>query len=429
MSESAPAEPHEPGAWHRVATFVAAHRRVLAPIAVGTAVRVVWVAATAGEPALDRISDPVVYRLAAEKAAHLDFGQAPEWPWGIDGPTSFLSVGYPNLIGAISWATGRLVSVLAVAMIVNVVAGALLVWGVARLAESVGHRHASAALVAPWACALYPDLVTASALVMTEVVGVCALVWLAVAVLRQPVRWWSVGVLLSTAVWLRPSLQLLVIVVPILVWWLADVRTALTGAVAALLLLAPLAYHSSVTVGVPVFSSSTWVNICDGAAPDPGTPTGTFLAATRCRFPGGEVRSEREWSAHARSVAVDAISDDPVGWVAAVPQRLRHALGGGWGVEVANTWSGHLGASALTDLVRDVSRWTFWVVLLAGAGGAASAWRDRTVRVAAALAAVSLAGVAVSFGQPRYGLPLVVLVCLPGLGVIVDRLLARTAAA
>lgn len=400
------------------------HRRVhhwLLPVVVGTVVRVVWIVRTADAPHLDRIADPVIYQLAAEKAAHLDFSQTPDWPWGIDQPTSFLTVGYPNLLGLISWTTGRAVSVFAAAMTVNVVASALLVLGIAHLAASITYRHRWAAAVAPWVAALYPDLVTASGLVMSDIVGVTALVWLAVSMLRPRVRSAEVGALLAATIWFRPSLQLLVLVVPAVVWRWAGRRVALSAAGVALLLLAPLAYHSSVTVGVPVFTSATWVNICDGAATDPHTPSGTFRASPRCRFPDEPIPSEREWSAFAREVAVEAIRDDPVGWAADVPARLVHALGGFWGIEISQHWSGHLGESRVAGVIEDVSDWSFWLVFIGGLIGAAIAWRQRAIRLAALIAVVSLSGVAISFGVQRYGLPIVVLVCIPGLGVAADR--------
>ena len=387
---------------------------------VGTVVRLLWIWATAATPSKALISDPVIYWLSGEKASHLDFSQAPGWPWGTGKPTSFLSVGYSNLIGLVSWMSAHNLSVFAAAMLVNLVASALLVIGVARVAAAVSYRTRWAVLVAPWAAAVYPDLVTASGLIMTEVVGVTALVWLVVGLLRSPQHWWMIGGCLAATIWLRPSLQLLLLVVPLLVWRWAGRGCAFAVAVTALIALAPLAYQSTVTVGVPVFSSSTWINICDGAAQAPGTPSGTFQASARCRIPDDQVQSEREWSTLAQRVALETIRNDPAAWVTAIPARLVHALGGGWGVEVAQNWSGHLGPSDAAALVTEVSRWSFWLVFSVGLLGAFSGHGERAVRLAALLAMLSLVGVAISFGQPRYGLPFVVLLCIPGLGLAAD---------
>lgn len=395
----------------RVGSFV---RPLAVPLAVGIALRVLWVVGTAGPPDGGTVSDPTLYYLSAIRVTAGEFGMTPEWPYGNDEPTSFLSVGYPALLGVLSWVTFGTVGVFAMAIVVNLVSSAALIVGVSSLADAVaGGTAGTAGVYAAWAVALYPDLITANGLMMTELLGAALVVWLLVAVLRPAPDPWIVGTLLAAAIWIRPSLQLLLVAVPVVLWFRVGRRRAMQTLVGACVLLAPLAWHSSVTVGVPVFSSSTWPNVCDGAAPDPGTPRGAFVAAERCRLEGLSVPPEREWSKLSREVALDAIGDDPLHWVAQVPFRLGRTLGGGWGIEVAQQWSGHLGSSRPMTLATGVSDVAAYAVLVVGLAGAVVLRRSHEVQLAILVTALALVGVAISFGQQRYGVPTVVVLLLP----------------
>jgi hypothetical protein len=412
------------GLWAVVHTSVAnsvhksaaagAARRFLPQVAVGLALRIGWLVAVARQPRLPW-ADPWQYLQMAHLTAQGQWGVAPAWPTGSGQPTSFLSVGYPSLVGAVSQVTH--LGPWHVAMGLNLVASVVLIVGVAVLAGRLSGRKA--ALAAAWIVALLPDLITSTSIVMTELVGASLVVGVALTLTGSRQVWWHASVLVAAAVWVRPSMQLLLVAVPLLVWRSLGMRDALRVAGVAMLLMVPLLWHSTVTVDGGVgFTTATWVNVCEGAAPDPGTPRGTFATSVRCDARG---MTEGEWAEHARHVAIAAIRHDPVRWIATTPLRLWHSFEfGGWGIRVAQQWGQNLGSGAPSQVAVHVSQVGFVAVALAALVGIVRLRRDRTLRTLAVLAVASLVGVLVTFGQQRFGLPTTLLVFVPAAASLVE---------
>ena len=382
-------------------------RRFLIQIAVGLLLRIIWMIGAARPPTLEW-ADPWQYLERARLVTHGTLGSAPAWPYGTGGPTSFLSVGYPNMVGGIARIT-RL-GPWQVALGLNLIASVALIIGVGILTSRLSGWRAAA--VAAWMVALFPDLITSTGLVMTELVAAALFVGLAVAVTRSMPVWWHTTVLVACVVWVRPSLQLLLIAVPLLLWHRAGLRHA--GKVVGLsaLLMFPLFWHSTVRVGGGAgFTTATWVNICEGAAADPATPRGEFGASSRCLSDGS---GEAAWADATKAVALHAIGDNPLRWLGLTPFRLWHSFeAGGWGIHVAQEWGHNLGSGRGPTIALRVSQVAFIALSVAGIAGVFSLRRNRQFHVLMLFAAVSLSGALITFGQPRFALPTVLLVLIP----------------
>ena len=387
--------------------LVSVIRRFSLQIGVGLLLRIGWMIIAARPPSLEW-ADPWQYLQRARLTTDGRWGVAPAWPYGTGGPTSFLSVGYPSVVGGVARVT-RL-GPWHVALGLNLIASLVLIIGVGVLAGRLSGWRAAAG--AAWFVVFFPDLITATSIVMTELVAAAIIVSLALAVTRSAPVWWHTAVLVAAVVWIRPSLQLLLIAVPLVLWRCAGLRLA--GKVVGLsaLLMFPLFWHSTVRVGGGAgFTTATWVNICEGAAADPATPRGEFGASSRCMSDGS---GEAAWAEGAKAVAVDAIGDNPLRWIGLTPFRLWHSFeAGGWGIQVAQEWGHNLGPGRGPTIAFRVSQIGFIAVFVAGVLGVFRLRSNRQLHVLLLFAAVSLSGALITFGQPRFSLPTVLLALIP----------------
>lgn len=396
------------------------------PVAVGLALRAVWLAATAHPPRTAPIlADPAVYLTMADHAYD------GHWLTGFWAePTSFLSVGYPALLAIVRYASGGLLSSWGAALLVNLGASVALVVAAGRLAGIVTHhldgRDAvchRAMRAAAWMMACLPDAIVATGLVMTELVAVAVLLWALIGMhslflggtWARPV---AVGVLLGAAVFLRPSWALLLVLAPtFVVLHRRAVKPAALLFICAMLVVAPAAWNNQARVHAGVgLTSAIWMNICDGAT----RSDGGFSRREECEFAFEGIlppvdREERSVEV-ARSQAVHDIRAHPFRWLLVVPLRLGRAFGlGGWGVEVSRDWSQHLESGLLLTTTLRVSQLGFLLAAAAGVAGLVRAVRCRRVVwwLVVSTTVGSLFGVAVSFGQTRFGWPMMAAVFIP----------------
>ena len=256
------------------------------------------------------------------------------WPDGAVTYAAHYPVGYPGLLGA---AYALLGARPLTAMLVNALAGALLVAAVHRIAlgvTSLGRARLAALLLA-----LHPTLVLYTAALMTEALAASLLVLLAAGALllhaepRSP--WWrlALGVGGSGLLLVRPQLlPLLPVLGAVGVWvpgdssvrralW-ARVRGAVSVALLALLVTLPWTLRNCQKMDGCVFVSANggW-NLLIGTMPE---GKGSFAPITgpavpvECREVFGEAGKDRCFGrAGARRIA-----EQPLGWLALGPQKL-----------------------------------------------------------------------------------------------------------
>ena len=383
-------------------------------VALGIGLRVLWLLIAAGRPSIDDcLCDPGVYLVMAQKNVDGDwFGDV------LGEPTAFLSVGYPALLALGHLGTFGLLDVWRSALVVNLLASAALIVGAGRVAASLAPAGlaSTAPLAAALAMALYPDAITATGLVMTELPASAVLMWTVVWALKATSRSTVIAgaVLITVAIWLRPSWMLMPL--GLLVWLgLRRARPHALGAAALIIAVgvAPLYWNNTERVGAPPgITSATWINICDGADGRIG-----FTRRAVCDEPieglfappGSEGRSAKL----SRSRALGEIADNADRWLLAVPARVALSIGrGGWGVDVAVDWSRTLGTSWRTDVVRRLSQLGFDAAVAFAAIGVVRG-KARLNALLWFFAASAMLGVAITFAQARFGWPVVSTMIIP----------------
>lgn len=261
------------------------------------------------------------YHLGAERlAAGLGYsedalvrGQVVWRPW-VHYP-----VGYSLFLSVFYFAFGPS---LLLAPVLNALLGAVVTGATHRIGwhfTTLGRARLAAALVA-----LHPGLIAYSSLVMSEVLATALLLGAGLALLWSPrqLRGFLIaGLLLGLAVLVRPA-SLLVLPLFALMgekpWTRALLRTAAAGAVALVVVL-PWTYRNCTRLdGCALVSTNGGWNLAIGAL----TPTGRFhtlRAADGCAVVTGQVQQDDCW----KEVAIKRIAANPVRWLAAMPKKLE----------------------------------------------------------------------------------------------------------
>ena len=330
--------------------FASVRTRPLALVTgAGLVLRIVTLLSVAKHPADPRfVADPYAYLLMADHAYHGRYFVS------FRGfPTAYLSVGYPFLIAVARHLLLGTVSVWVTALLLNLAAYVATSVALPRLVSAVmGDRGRSpgwpvAGLVAAILFAVSPDAVFGTGLVMTELTAVAFLVW-AVVLAAESARgngsaltWAVAGLCAGMAVFERPSMVLLVILVPLLAGLRRRWRTAVVVFCAALVPVLPLVVNN-VRVGAGIgVTSATWPNVCDGLT----DRQGRFEWRRECRvtmMPGEKIdrtteKRNVEWS---RKISLLEIGNHPWTWVSRMPLRLAHSLwSGGWATEFSVRWA------------------------------------------------------------------------------------------
>jgi 4-amino-4-deoxy-L-arabinose transferase-like glycosyltransferase len=360
-----------------------------------------------------------------------------------------------------------------VATVVNALVGALLVVLAHRVARHLlpTWRARLAALL----CALAPALVLYSALVMTELVsslGMLLALWLALRWRdRRPVLGALLGGLaLGLTTLVHPPSILLAPALGLVAAPRGGLRSSLRTIVArgsiatavAVAVVAPWTLRNCrVMDGCAFVSTNAGWNLAIGALPRATGRFETLRASDGCEVVTGQVQQDRCWA----KVGLRAIASDPARWLALAPKKLDQSFNhesfaveylgqadpGAWPSERRARWRGWLSAAHRVLLsaavfafvgraVREARAAAIEIALAAGAAGlVAYAWLEDgspfwplalaipalaalprpgapprgpvAAFIAWAFAAFALVHV-VFFGEDRYHVPLVPLLCL-----------------
>ena len=403
----------------------------------GLLLRVVTLFSVAKHPADPRfVADPYAYLLMADHAYHGRYFVS------FRGfPTAYLSVGYPFLIAVARHLLLGTVSVWVTALLLNLAAYVATTVALPRLVRAVlGDRGGTpgrqgAGLIAAVLFAVSPDAIFGTGLVMTELTAVAFLVW-AVVLAAEAARGrgsrltvFGAGLCTGMAVFERPSMVLLVVLVPLLVGLRRHWKEAVVVFCAALVPLLPLVVNNlRVGAGIGV-TSATWPNVCDGLT----DRQGRFEWRRECRvtmLPGESIdrnteKRNVEWS---RKISLLEIGDHPWVWVSRMPLRVAHSLwSGGWATEFSVRWAQNYAWTTKLIVFMRVSQAYFGMLVVGAVAGLIRAARRRSVRwdVLAVVSVGSLAGVPITFGQSRFGWPLAVIIVIPFAASVLEGNLGR----
>jgi 4-amino-4-deoxy-L-arabinose transferase-like glycosyltransferase len=394
---------------------------LLAILVVGLAARVGWVA-TYSDPPEGDLTDPVLYGVLADQVAD---GHGYTYPGADAGPTAYYPPGYPTTLGAAVWlvdlAPGD-VSTFQVAVGLNLVLGMatlLLVFELGRRIVSV-----PVGLVATGIMALWPNLVVHTGVVLTETMFLFFFAAMLLAALASPEvarrpgwgRVVAIGLLCGAAGMIRPTSF---VIVPVFLWlWLPEgsrvgLRRFAVACGAVALLVLPWTARNALQMDAPVLiSTNLGDNLCIGNNP---TATGGYQLAESC-FAGlhGGARPEAETDRQSQtfSKGIDYITGDVWHFVRMVPTKLGATLDGDTdGLWAATSYGTHEIASVdryedLKALANDY----YVVVLVVSLVGAAILWLpypgNRRTDFLILTALVQLVPVMVTFGDPRFKMPL-----------------------
>jgi 4-amino-4-deoxy-L-arabinose transferase-like glycosyltransferase len=289
--------------------------------------------ATLGASRFPPADDGSFYHLVATRIAQ-GSGYTWAWPDGAVTHAAHYPVGYPTLLGA---AYALLGSTPLVAMLVNALAGALLVMGIHRMALHVATR--SRARLAALLLALHPTLILYTLALMTEALAASLLVLLSAYALwlsrqRRALGWRLLlaggGALL---VLVRPQLLPMLAVVGAVSIWLPPeapfrraVLTRVRGAAEVLLLTVllclPWTLRNCKKMDGCVFVSANggW-NLLIGTLPEGKgsfAPIAEATVPTECREVFGEAGKDRCFG----RAGMRRIAEQPLGWLALAPQKL-----------------------------------------------------------------------------------------------------------
>lgn len=392
-------------------------------VAVAAVLRVLW-GLSAEEPR--ELRDPVFYMVLADNLAEgngYSYGDAAN-----QGPTAYYPPGYPLFLGGVVWLADAVPgspTTFDLAIAANVVLSTVLV----LLVFSLGRRLAGTAvgLTAAAVAAVWPNLVFHSGVVLTEtlflvVLTTMFLVALATpAVARRPgwLRVATVGVLLGVTVLIRP-VSLVIAPLFLVLWWDAGVVPALRrvglGLAAMVLVVAPWSVLSTLRMESPVLLSlNLGDNLCIGNHPG---ATGGYALPDYCFEDVGQ--GERpELEVRRQSEALDRawtfIRDEPGTAIGLVPDRARYTLGDDHdGLYVASDWGERpLFAATTVDTLELLADGYYYLVVAGSlAGVAVLVSRRRTLDAPhawaffVATAPVHLLSPLVTFGEPRFKMPM-----------------------
>lgn len=214
-------------------------------VVVGLVLRLVWVIVFPSNPQ----SDGAIY---LQLASALSKGQAYE----IGGTLAYWPVGYPL------WLCGWLVLFDAptAVFLSQTFAYVMAAAGIVQLARKL--RGETAARVAIWTFALWPNLLAQLATPEKEFVVIALLPWVALAVLANSKPWFlfCAGLALGFCILVQPSLQLLLPLLLVIVWlrapgkglWLALILFVFGTALVVL----PWTFRNMAVLGAPVLVST-----------------------------------------------------------------------------------------------------------------------------------------------------------------------------
>jgi 4-amino-4-deoxy-L-arabinose transferase-like glycosyltransferase len=409
-------------------------RWALAAIVAGGAIlRLAW-AVKAQEP--EELRDPVLYLLLGDQIAH---GHGYSYPGAAGGVTAYYPPGYPLMLGSLIWLVGLLpgeVSAFDVAVGANVVLsvatiGLVFVLGRRLVDERVG-------MVAAGAFALWPNLILHTGVVLTETLFLFLFVLMLLVALptpelaRHPGRWRlvTVGALFGAAGLVRP-VSFVIAPLFLLLWWPDGARRAARNlavvGVATVALIVPWTIRNAVSMDSPILLSANFGdNFCIGNSPE---ASGGYALPSYC-FEGLDSGERPEFEVRRQSETLDRgwrwIRENPLDAVALVPDRARYTLRDDHdGLQVANDFGAHpvVGEGA-TDALRAVSDGFYYLVVVAAAAGIVvsalrGAWRDRRWVLFVLTAPVQLVSPLVTFGEPRFKMPIYpVLAVAAGVGLV-----------
>lgn len=393
---------------------------------VGLVVRLAWAGYATREP--QGLFDPVRYVGYARVIAD---GQGMIEPWS-GHPTAYYPPGYPWFLGIITWLGSPFTDdVWMIAAVVQAFLGAATV----ALGALVARRLAgpTAGMIAAAVLALYPNLVFHSGAVLGETLYNALFMAFLVACLGSgwpaditPRRALVSGLLLGSAVMVRP-ISMAVVPVVLLAWWWCQRdrrRLAIHGGlllVGVAVFVLPWTVRNALRMDdfVPM-STNTGDNLCIGHAEG---ATGAFSAREECATefnfldgPADEIAGDREKT----RIALDAVLDDPsrepwLLWRRFWFMWLRDGDHDGLLAVQSYRTDRFISEESEAQLAR-IADVTYWVVAATGAAGLAVLARRRRpedlllVGSAVMTAAVPLA----FFGDSRFKVPVVPLLVVAG---------------
>ncbi len=181
-------------------------------------------------------------------------GFAAKYPYGFEHPTAFRPPLYPLLLaGAYEVGGNRIGS----AQGLNVLLGSAVVVMVALLATRLGGRRAG--LIAAVLAGVYPPLLANDGVPLSEPTGLLVMLLAIWAFLAGRPGW--AGVCCGLLVLTRPSAQLLVPLMTLVLWWKVGFRRALGFAVVAVLVVSPWVIRNESVYHQPVIVTSNGFNL------------------------------------------------------------------------------------------------------------------------------------------------------------------------
>ncbi len=189
----------------------------------------------------------------ATSVAH-GHGFAAKYPYGFQHATAFRPPLYPLILGA---AFAVLGVHLAVAQALNVVIGSVVVVLIALLATRVGGTRAG--LIAAGLAAIYPPLLANDGVSLSEPIGLLVMLAAIWALLAGRPGW--AGVAAGLLVLTRPSAQLFVPLIALVLWRQAGLKRALGFAVIAVAVVAPWVIRNETIFDRPVIVTSNGFNL------------------------------------------------------------------------------------------------------------------------------------------------------------------------
>jgi 4-amino-4-deoxy-L-arabinose transferase-like glycosyltransferase len=226
-------------------------RRAVAIFAVAAAVRIAYVLVFLR--GYHPQTDAQHYLDIATSVAH-GHGFAAKYPYGFEHATAFRPPLYPLLLGAAFAITGVH---LAVAQAINVVLGSAVVVLIALLATRVG--GARSGLIAAGLAAIYPPLLANDGVPLSEPLGLLVMLAALWALLAGRPGW--AGLAAGLLVLTRPSAQLFVPLIALVLWRQAGIRRALGFAVIAIAVVAPWVIRNETIFDRPVIVTSNGFNL------------------------------------------------------------------------------------------------------------------------------------------------------------------------
>jgi 4-amino-4-deoxy-L-arabinose transferase-like glycosyltransferase len=226
-------------------------RRAVAIFAVAAAIRIAYVLVFLRN--YHPQTDAQHYLDIASSVAH-GHGFAAKYPYGFEHATAFRPPLYPLLLGTAFAITGVH---LAVAQAINVVLGSAVVVLIGLLATRVGGLRAG--LIAAGLAAIYPPLLANDGVPLSEPLGLLVMLAAIWALLAGRPGW--AGLAAGLLVLTRPSAQLFVPLIALVLWRQAGLRRALGFAVIAVAVVTPWVIRNETIFNRPVIVTSNGFNL------------------------------------------------------------------------------------------------------------------------------------------------------------------------